>query len=71
MKIWSILEQNLLSLHPLRTTLGIEEGVEKVFMGVIRPEQSPESYCVRGEAKNLISLKTDEIVHRLWLPRMT
>jgi hypothetical protein len=44
MKIWSILEQNLLSLHPLRTTLGIEEGVEKVFMGVIRPEQSPESY---------------------------
>ena len=29
MKIWSILEQNLLSLHPLRTILSTEEGVEK------------------------------------------
>ena len=44
MKNWSILEQNLLFLHPLRTTLGIEEGVEKVFMDVIRPEQNPEPY---------------------------
>jgi hypothetical protein len=44
MKNWSILEQNLLSFHPLRTILGIEEGVEKVFIGGIRPEQSPEPY---------------------------
>jgi hypothetical protein len=44
MRNWSILEQNLLSLYPLRTTLDIEGGVEKVFMGVIRPEQSPEPY---------------------------